>query len=397
MENRKRKTSYQVVILILMLLSLVSLPGCWSLREADSLAIVMGVGIDKAKNAEGVNITVQIIKPSEVKTAGGGRGGGSGEKPYWNVTNTGKTVFQTFRQFTHVVNRRIYLSHSQVLILSNEIARDGVSKYLDLFYRDPEPRLTSKVLVAKEKAGDVLETATELEKIPALNLSQLLEVSAGTSEISVVNLNDFSKRLMSKTTAPIASLVEVSGEGKEKKAKLAGTAVFKKDKLVGELTLRESRGLLWVINKIKSGIIIVKSPGGEGEVSLEILRANSKIMPGIKDGKPYFTVKIKEEGNLGEEMCTEDLTTMTAWAALEENQAEAIRQEVEAALKKAQELNADIFGFGDAVHRKYPAEWKDLESRWDEVFPQIEVEIEVEAKLRHSGMTTKPTTPESAG
>jgi spore germination protein KC len=81
-------------------------------------------------------------------------------------------------------------------------------------------------------------------------------------------------------------------------------------------------------------------------------------------------------------------------AALEKEKAEVIKGEVMAALKKAQELNADVFGFGEAIHQKYPKQWKDLESRWDEVFSDIEVEVVVDTKLDLTGELTKPVNPE---
>jgi spore germination protein KC len=64
------------------------------------------------------------------------------------------------------------------------------------------------------------------------------------------------------------------------------------------------------------------------------------------------------------------------------------------AITKVKELNSDIFGFGDAVHQRYRDEWKELEANWDEIFPDIEVEVTVESKLRRSGRITSPPIPE---
>lgn len=49
-----------------------------------------------------------------------------------------------------------------------------------------------------------------------------------------------------------------------------------------------------------------------------------------------------------------------------------------------------IFGFGDAVHRKYPKEWKTLQTKWRDVFPTINVEIKVDARLRDTGLSSAP-------
>lgn len=386
----------QTCFLLFLLFSIIVVTGCWDRRELDSLGIVLGTGIDKGKeDPTQVQITVQIVKPGEIKgPSGGGNGGGGKGKPYLNVMNSGEAVFDTIREFTHVVNRRLYFSHNQILIIGQEAAEAGVGKYLDLFFRDPEPRLNTWVIVARGKADEALETKAELEQVPALNIAQLIEARAATSEASAVDLHDFMTCLMSKTTAPIASLLEVEGEGEEKIARLMGTAVFKKDQMVGSLDKTETRGLLWVLGEVKSGIVITPCPGGKGTASLEITRARSKVVPEIKKGTLEITVKIKEEGNLGGQMCVQDLTLPETWTALEKSKAEVIRQEVKAALKKAQSLNTDIFAFGEAVHRKYPALWKEWETQWDEIFPNLAVKVSVEVKLRQTGMITKPVKPE---
>jgi len=196
---------------------------------------------------------------------------------------------------------------------------------------------------------------------------------------------------MSKTTEPVLPIIEVN---KEKHPELTGTAVFKNDKMVGELTKEETRGLLWVLGKVQSGIIKVNCPDSQKKISLEITDASSKIIPEIKDNKLQVKVIIKEEANLGEQACYKDLTQPKNWQSLENRQAQLIRQEILAAFAKAQKFNSDFFGFGNAFHKKYPDLWKDIEDKWDQYFPSIELIVDVKAELRAAGMIRKPAKPE---
>ncbi|MDT3698028.1 MAG: Ger(x)C family spore germination protein [Thermincola sp.] len=375
------------------LIVILSATGCWNRRELNTLAVVMGVGIDKGEDQGQVQLTAQIVKPGELKTHQAGSGGGGG-KAYINIENTGETVFSTIRGFTHKFNQKLYFQHNQILIFSRDIAQEGVEKSIDFFLRDQETRLTVFVLVAKNKAGEILDVQPQLQKIPAIDITNMLESQTATSQTSLVRMNQFVSRLISKTTAPIAPLIEISGANNEKRAYVSGTAVFKKDKLAGQLNDAETRGLLWVLGEVKSGIIDVDCPGGNGKASLEIIRAESKVTPEIKDGKIHITVKIKEEGSLGSQSCSADFTLPTAIEALEKRKVAAIRNEVMAALEKARKLNTDIFGFGDTVHQRYPMLWKEYETRWDEIFPHIEIELSIEAKIRRIGRINKPAYPE---
>ena len=53
-------------------------------------------------------------------------------------------------------------------------------------------------------------------------------------------------------------------------------------------------------------------------------------------------------------------------------------------------LKADIVGFSKEFYRKYPKQWKVIENHWDEVFPEVEVNINVKAHIRREGYITKP-------
>jgi germination protein, Ger(x)C family len=368
--------------------------GCWNRRELDTLAILLGIGIDKSTDTGNVKLTAQVVKAGELKSSQKNGGSGGGGKSYLNMESTGDTVFEAIRGFTHESSRKMYFPHNQIMVLGRDIAEEGVRKYIDFFVRDPESRLNISVLVSKNTAAEILDVKPNFEKIPALDIYDLVEDQTATSETSIVKLKNFLERLMSKSTAPIAPLIEVLGEGDKKKIYVSGTAVFRKDKLVGELDKNETRGLLWVINKVKSGIIKVKCPDGKDEVSLEIVNAKSKITSEINGNKVIFKIKIQEEGNVGEQECTEDLSKPPKMNLLKKEKAEAIRGEVMSAFKKARELDADIFGFGEILHQRHPKQWKGMENRWDEIFQKVEVQVIVETKLKLTGQINKPVNPE---
>lgn len=371
---------------------IINLTGCWNSRELNTLAIVMGTGIDISEEPDKVQLTLQIAKPSEMKSSKG-EGGGEG-KAYFNFTIEEDTVFNAIRGATHEVSRKLFYPHNQIIIISEEIAKGDVQKYFDFFIRDHETRTTSWVLISKGRAEEVLNVKPKQEKIPALEISRLVLAQGATSESSITALREFAVKTMSKTTAPVAPIIEVKGEGGNKSINISGTAVFKGWKLAGELDKKESRGLLWVIGKVKSGIVTVNYPDETSRVSLEIIKASSKITPVINGDNIKFRINIKEEGNLGEEDGYENLTLPARIAALEKKKEMAIKNEVMAAFNRSKELNADIFGFGEIIHQRKPKEWENLENRWDEVFPEIQLEVNVEAKLRLTGRIGRPAVPE---
>ncbi|MFZ5643675.1 MAG: Ger(x)C family spore germination protein [Bacillota bacterium] len=395
------------ILLTFFILLLLFAAGCWNRVELDQRAIVAGYGVDKAEEGK-LRVTVQIVKPGEIKAGTSTMGGAS--KAVTVYTGTGFTFFDTLRNLAMVVGKKLFLTETKILVVGEDLAREGIGRITDFYERDAEPSTRNFLLVAKGEAKQVLETEIGTEKVWAYGIENMVKTVTAHGKAPAVEVAEFLETVESKTTAPVATAVQVIRKGKEegeeegkageatpvpKEVKVSGTAVFHHYKLTGWLDEKETRGLLWVTGKIKSGIIVVPSPAGEDKlVALEIIRAKADIKPEITDGNLTITVEVEEEGNLGEvQPDSVDITKPGVLEDLEERKKTAIKDEIMSAVIKARELNADIFGFGEAVRRKYPREWKGLEDKWDEIFPTLEVNVAVDAKIRRTGKIANPAEP----
>lgn len=390
----KNKVQLLLIKIMLCVFLSVNLSGCWSARELNELKIAIGLGVDKSQSDEDVLITAQIVKPSEVRKISSEDIGMETNNALWNVSSTGKSVFQAIRDISKKTGYRIYTSHSQVIVFGNEIASKGLEKYFDFFFRAHEIRPNALILISRGTAAEVLEMRPEIEKLTAVYLANLVKGYGTTAHYEKISLHAFTNALMSKTTAPIAPLVEITYDKGDKNLYVSGMAVFKKTKMIGTLEPKESSGLLWATGEIKGGIIQVSTPNGKGNVVFEVMNAKTKITPIIQDGKITMHIEIKENSSLVEQSTDEDLAKFTVTQALEKEQEAMIRKEIMNAFEKSKELKADIFGFGEKVHKKYPSEWKELEKKWDEIYPSIEINLNIEAKIRKTEAITKPAAPE---
>lgn len=380
--------------LITLILAIIFLtPGCWNRRELDQLAIVLGTGVDLMKDRQ-INLSVQIVKPGEMK--GGAEGGGNVQgKPALVLSNQGKTISKAVSNFISIGSRKLFFSHNLVVIFGESLAENGIGSVLDFFERDPELRAETPLLIAQGEARNLLAIPGGLEKVSAQDFKDALNVSDLLSKSMKVSLNDFLLAYNSKTTAPVAPRIKLEENEGKQSFKIDGMAVFRKGKLVGWLNNRETRGLLWVLGKAKGGILVLDSDfgGQDGSVSTKIIKVKRTVKAEFVDEKPSITVKIEADTNVEEETTPIDLTTPEKINDVEQMQADLIKSEVQAAFDKAKELDADIFGFGEELHRADPKEWENLKARWEDEFPQLELQILVKTKVRHAGGITKPSEP----
>lgn len=362
------------------------------------LAIVMGVGIDKVPGTDEIEVTVQIVKPGAtfVGQEGGGLGG-SETKPVWVASARGRTISEAQRRLNLKSSREIYWAHCIFLVLGEELARQGVDDVLDFFLRGPQPREFMWIMVARGTAKQILTAEPELEKIPAQAIGFLTRSKAGHA----VMLKDFVKQVVTPGTGATASLLElttaIEGEDQEdgqkpKEVKMVGGAVFRQAKLVGFLDETETRGLMWLRGEVVRGVVTIPSPEKkEGRISINIYRSRTKVIPEIHDGMLKIKVEIDTEGDLAEEQGPDDASQPAVIEEINQYMASQIEERCHLALQKAQtDLQTDVFGFGEAVHRRYPQEWKLLKNRWEDEFPKVPVEVTVNAQIRRTGLMTKP-------
>ncbi|MDD3663615.1 MAG: Ger(x)C family spore germination protein [Candidatus Pacebacteria bacterium] len=395
MKNDMNKLILKLIAIILILLSsLFSLSGCWSRRELNDLGIVMGFAIDKGEKEE-LDVTVQLIKPGSISTiSAGGSGGGTGasgqSNAYWNAKVSGSNLFYMLREITHMVDRKLYTAHAEAIVIGKDLAEEGIKNHLDFFMRDQEVRLSVMLLIADGKASDVFDTNPGLEQIPANNLAKLLQIQHVTSETPEMRIKDYIDCLESGSSSCALPFVKIRKQGEDNNLAIEGSAVLKKDKMVGELDNKETRGLLWTLGKVESGIIDVQAPI-DGIAEIEIIEAKSKSTPAIQaDGTIAINVEVKVTGFLGTQSSTADLTKKENTEALKTAAGEAIKDEIKRALKKARDLDADVFQFGELIKKKYPKKWKGMSDQWDEEFKKLKVNMNVEVKITQSGRITKP-------
>ena len=239
----------------------------------------------------------------------------------------------------------------------------------------------------KCSASDILKMDSKLDPIPAMNISSLIENRSNNAKASAVDLYEFSNRQLSQATAPVMSYIQLLSANGEKTPLLSGTAVFNRDfKMIGTLNERETRGMLWVINHLDNGLLVMPSPQDEVNISIEVISAKTKIEPQIINGELKIKILVREKGVLGDADGFVDVLDKELWNRINQGQAAVIRQDILLSLEQARLLKADIFGFGDAVYKKYPREWKEIKEDWIDIFPALEVEIQVQTALVRPNM-----------
>jgi spore germination protein KC len=387
----------KLLILPLILLLAATATGCWDRRELNDLAIAVGIGMDK--NGDQVQVTTQIVNPGEVASK---KSGGGYSTPVTILSATEPTTFEAIRKLTTVAPRKIFSSHLRVLVIGEDLARQGIEKVMDGISRNHEFRSDFYIIVAKgTSAKHVLGILTPIEKIPANKMYSTLEMSEKAWAPTVkMQLDKVVSDLSNPTKDTILTGIKISGDratGTKKRnvdktepfanLQYSGLALFKHDKLVDWMNESESKGYNYIMGNVNTTVGHLQCPKG-GTLAVEVVRTKSKIKGAVADGKPKITVDLHVEENIGEVQCKIDVTKTESIVQVEEIAKNLLKKIMEAAIRKAQKNKADIFGFGEAIEDADPAAWSEMKKDWAQLFADLEVSLNINVQIRRIGTTS---------
>lgn len=383
-----------ICIFILIIIS-ISTTSCKGTKvELDKLDAAVAIGYDITPNGKYL-LTAQILNPQ--KDSGGGLIG-TGAKSQQKSTDvvvyeaTGDSISACKGQLTTNLGKELNYGHVKFIVIGKHMAESGIAMVLDAALRGYKMGPDVPLLVTKGNASNIIRATSVHEKIPSNEVDGILSLQASFGFTNTVSILDFANALSSKTSSPVAGVINLSEHNDtDGTFEVVGTAIFKKDKLIGFMGMNETRGMQWVNGNVRRGYITTLSQD-EGNITFEIIKASSKIKPSIKTNSYTMLINVKEESTIGEMTGELDpMNTPEIMNRLEIRQDNVITNEIKLAINAAQKkFNADIFGFGEMIHRDYPKEWTNIEGQWKNIFPDLNIEIKVISSIKRPGYISKP-------
>lgn len=368
---------------LLIVTYMLFLTGCWDVVELEDRAFVLGIALDKAEKEEDIVVTYQIALPSQMF----GENPGGGEKVK-NISTVAPNIIRANRQILTRIDKVLNIEHLQVILIGEELARDGFYKHIDLFFRDTNVRRKTNVLITEGKAADYFE----ITPLTALSASQYISDIMRLNESRVHQVSsavDILKLAISIREGRDYFITKVSKA--EKDVVVSGAAVFKSNKMIGWLDADEAGKAKWLINDLTAATIILQDVNGiQGQVVFEVQNSRTRIKPVVRGEQVEFDVNIRTEGIVVER---ENVNFNVSEKAdfiheLEESIEAKIRRDCmeifEAAQKK---YETDFLNLGHLVQLYNVRWWEKNEKQWERIFKDAKLNLNVDAYIRGVGLT----------
>lgn len=388
-------------IIVLCLAALTA--GCWDSREPNDLVYGMAIGFDIDDDGQYIAM-IQFANPSAASQAPGssGRATGSGSYSFWTFSARGHTPAEAVASLQPFVARDVALTHAEVLLISERLARQGIGPIIDYIARSWQTRLLIASAVVDGDVMQLLRAESPVDPIPALSIRRMLdlvrasEMAPSSSDLlSAVNCllrigSDLIMPVLKVHDEPSGGSKTVAGPPEQAPFSHSGAAVFRGDKMVGYINSKEARGAGFALDEAGSTALHVESPRG-GILSIKVVDVKTDVTPSYKDGKISFVVKASAngyiEGETGPSTPPVVVSDNEFDVHVRARMAQVIREDIEAAFSKSAEYGSDFLELGNVVYRKLPRAWKSgVGDRWYDILPQVELRIEVDAELSQPGL-----------
>ncbi|MFW6270281.1 MAG: Ger(x)C family spore germination protein [Bacillota bacterium] len=382
------------VILILIVISIsIFNTGCWDLNDIDTRAIVTAIAIDFVEpipesyyeNTEMIQLTAQIA--IQQKLGGGAAGQATmGEESVWNVSVVGRNVSIALMHLERILQYEVFLGHIRMLVLSEDIAREGVNRHLNYFRNDPEFRRLSYILVSKGKAEDILNTFPETATIQAIYMRDFIENEVNNDNLPKVPFYEFIVRLMDRGIDPVTILID----RRENEIKIAGLAVFRGERMIGHLNVDDTYNFTQLSEQKVARLEVVRDVRTElGGVTINFSNIKGGLRPRLNDDNSItFDYDLQMEGESVSQEIATDYQNPIFFKELENRISNEFKRENQALVYRVQnKFEADIFGFGQMVKAYYPERWSEIDD-WREEFKKVDLVIRVSTEIRRIGMST---------
>ncbi|MEN2767770.1 Ger(x)C family spore germination protein [Ornithinibacillus xuwenensis] len=375
-------------LFILYLIPVIFLSSCVQTQQLEQLGIIASRGVDLTDNNE-VEITMAVLQFE------------ADSQDYTKViTGKSHSIKGAVDEADKRSNKTIVGGKLELEIYGKSVAEKGINPYLDTLRRDATIPDTMLLAVSETTGKEIIDTQ---ESGLSTNIGEflhgLVQTGIQTKLFPSVSLQQLSTIINNEGIDPILPIIGLD----EGVPKIKGIALFKNDKLVGEVPIEEEKLFMLIQGTVRGQLFEVQLPtealsdyikdesSGDSEENFTttflIEHGTGDIKLKNKE-KLQFDTNIDIELNLMEISKKYDLEKEKAIQDLEKEVEKEVKKRYEKILKQLKELNSDAFGYG-VIYRINNKDGKLTKKEWDKLFPKIESKFTVNVDIIRHGTVNK--------
>lgn len=398
------------LILIIMIIFLVAFSGSYSALSIDNLSTVVAIAIDTSESNT-LRMSFQFTNASSVSESGT-----SEQSPSIIYTIEASSISNGINLMNTFVGKELNLSHCKLIAISEELAMRGISEEIYTLFNNAQIRPSTNIVITKCTAKYYLESSKPLAENLLTKYYEIFANSSKSTGYTVnATLGDFFGSLVCNGCEAYAILGGISTESPDNNTNInsqkdsnnksnssslngrvssenIGLAVFKNDKLVGELNSIETLSFLATRNEISSFLVSVPDPTDNNsyiDIYLTPVR-NSNANINFINGSPYIKVSYHFTGRIYSMKPNSSYLNDDTLDKISQSCSNYLKTVFSNYLyKTAKDLKSDINAFGKIARSNFLT-IQDFENyNWLEHYKDSFFDVSVDTSIRSSYLLTE--------
>ncbi len=345
--------------IILLLLFILLISGCYDYVELNDLSIVTMIIIDK--DDDKYNINFEILNDQK-----------HGEKSSTNksiiVKGSGKTITEAISDATLKTPKEAYFAHLTVLAISKDVAKNDLKQVIEYFLRSPHIRNEFYLTIVNNKdAKEILNVNKEENPIISDYISSMLKDDK--KYFNNITDNNFENILIDIAEKGIDATIPVI-KYEDNQIKSFGTALLDKYELKDILSSEEASLLNILKNNANNTIFTFQCLNSSNTISLSMYSGKTKIDIDNRN----VLINIKLMGEIEEYNCNDNLKNTNTFKKYNKHYEEIINSKIIKLYSKLSSLNTDSLGIGKKLYikRRYYDD-----SNWINLKPSFKTDLKI--------------------
>ena len=399
----------KIAIIVLVLVCFAS---CKDAQEPETLGYVVAIGIDMPKDDErGYNITLQFANPDKISGGSNESGGKGGEESIENISVLAPDIYPAINIANHIISKKFVLSHTKLVVFSDEVAKRGVSEFLETIKRSVEIRPNIYFAVSKGTAKDFLEAVNPKTEVnPVRYYTMIFEndysgfIPQDMSRDFFLYFNNGEKGAV----MPICASAKRDGAVEYEKTgyqyevgdytageiktgsgeiQVAGMAVFDGDRKIAEIGDIKTEIFNILTGEYQSSFVSYHFREETPITVMQMQKKRPKISVDTRSETPKIKVTLYLESEITQGakngIIEDEIDAFSEVAARE------IKRQAMEFLDETKLLGTDIVGFGSYAKRNFKTIGDFEAYNWKEGYKNAQIEVKVDFSVRRTGLLVR--------
>lgn len=338
----------KIKMLVIFLINLIILTGCFGYRDIDKALFCTAIIIDVDEN-ENVLLYTELFHSYRSKKDNSETG------IRIIFTSKGKNLFEAIRDQNKSTSYKINYEQNKIIIFTTRAAQYGIDNFIDYLNRDQELLLRQYLLIFEGDPRSLIQLKVRQEEFVGLYIYDLVrnEITKNFADIYQIYeyLND---RYVGNSTSVIA-MIKLKDETLQEDLVIEGSGIIKDGKMIDKMEAKDSATHSALVGNESVKIISVPHPyHKESRIILEILDSNLTTNLSYEDNEIILEKNFDLKVTLAETQEHLRFYDSNARGKIEKLASKEFEKMCMETFEKYKEKGIDLFRIEEMFSRKYP-------------------------------------------